>query len=631
MRAEDVTFGDIGIELPPGARGDVKVHCPKCHGRRRNRHDKSLSVNVERGEFRCHHPGCDWQGGLTKEAHELGLIDSVSGPRRRPPASASVPPEAPPLPAWEPPASDAAPPRLAPHLGEGAIAWFAARGIDVEIVRRYGITSGLSDHGPVIYFPYLCRGELVNVKRRWLDAKDFRQAKGAARYLYGIDDLVARDPWQPAILVEGELDKLALAQVGIDHAASLPDGAIQPGDRKRDGKLAALAEPTAVAVFAAAERIIIATDADAPGEATAVELARVFGEERCFRVRWPEGCNDANDVLLMHGPGRLVEVIETPARWPLAGVKVADEYGPDVSEIYQHGIAPGVSTGFPNLDRDPTTGNVLYRPKPGHLTIVTGIPSHGKSSWLDHLVVNLADLHGWRFGVFSPEHQPVVRHVAVLIGIAGDRPFFGGGDRRLSRDGMRHGLAWLGEHFFFLDPDDVGLDSILNRAYRLVVRAGIRGLVIDPWSEIETVRDKGDSEPVHVGKCLAKIRRFARANGVHVWLVAHPTKMGRREDGSYPVPTLYDVAGAAMFSNMADNGISVWRDPARPHLPTEVHVLKSKFRETGHPGVAYFQFDPAKGRFYPDGSPRPIDGRQAVAALARLGEMARPEIPAVPR
>ncbi len=623
MRPEDVSFRDLGIDVPPG-EGDVKVHCPRCHPGRRNRHDKSLSVNRTTGVFRCHHPDCGWASGLGKEGRAMGLVDGPSpgwrpAPTRPNPAPAQ---DEPPMPTWEPPAADVVL-RRAPQLGPGAVAWFAGRGIDEEIVRRYGITSGLSDNGPVIYFPYLCRGETVNVKRRWLDAKDFRQAKGAARYLYGLDDLAARDPWQPVVLVEGELDKLALAQVGIDSAASLPDGAIQPTDRKRDGKLAALAEPTAAAILAAAERFIIATDADAPGESTAKELARLLGEERCFRVRWPDGCNDANDVLVKHGPGRLVEVMETPARWPMDGVKGAGEYGADVSEMHANGIAPGVSTGFANMDREPATGNVLYRPKPGHLTILTGIPTHGKSSWLDHLIVNLADLHGWRFGVFSPEHQPVARHVAVLVGIANDRPFFAADERRVSQEGMRRGMEWLDEHFFFLDPDDVSIDSVLNRAYRLVVRAGIKGLVIDPWSELETVREKGDPEPIHVGKVIAKIRRFARANGVHVWLVAHPTKMTRKDDGSYPVPTLYDVAGAAMFNNMADNGIAVWRDPADTTRPTEVHVLKSKFRETGQPGIAYFNFDPAKGRYSPDGSPRRVDGSDPVAALARLGEMAR--------
>ncbi|XP_020269964.1 primase homolog protein-like [Asparagus officinalis] len=51
-----------------------------------------------------------------------------------------------------------------------------------------------------------------------------------------------------------------------------------------------------------ASRIILATDADAPGQALAEELARRLGKERCWRVTWPTKtgtgvCKDANEVL----------------------------------------------------------------------------------------------------------------------------------------------------------------------------------------------------------------------------------------------------------------------------------------------------------------------------------------------
>ena len=56
------TFADAGIDIPHGASGDVKVHCPQCHEDRKNRADRSLSVNADEGIWNCHH--CKWTGSL---------------------------------------------------------------------------------------------------------------------------------------------------------------------------------------------------------------------------------------------------------------------------------------------------------------------------------------------------------------------------------------------------------------------------------------------------------------------------------------------------------------------------------------------------------------------------------------
>jgi hypothetical protein len=51
---------------------------------------------------------------------------------------------------------------------------------------------------------------------------------------------------------------------------------------------------------------------------------------------------------------------------------------------------------------------------PGELTVVTGLPNSGKSEWLDALVVNLAQLHGWRIGLCSLENEPK-EHARKLV------------------------------------------------------------------------------------------------------------------------------------------------------------------------------------------------------------------------
>jgi twinkle protein len=70
-------------------------------------------------------------------------------------------------------------------------------------------------------FPYYRNGKLVNIKYRGPN-KTFWQVKGAEKILYGLDDIVNQD-W--IIIVEGELDKLALEEAGFQNVVSVPDGA----------------------------------------------------------------------------------------------------------------------------------------------------------------------------------------------------------------------------------------------------------------------------------------------------------------------------------------------------------------------------------------------------------------------
>ena len=132
----------------------------------------------------------------------------------------------------------------------------------------------------VIGFPYYSHDLLVNVKYRTLD-KRFWQSKGAEKMLYGLNDVLGNNE---IIIVEGELDKLALEEAGITNVVSVPDGA--PA-RVKEGELPSAEEDTKYsylwnsrAWLDQAVRIVIATDNDGPGDALAEELARRLGRER---------------------------------------------------------------------------------------------------------------------------------------------------------------------------------------------------------------------------------------------------------------------------------------------------------------------------------------------------------------
>jgi twinkle protein len=277
--------------------------------------------------------------------------------------------------------------------------------------------------------------------------------------------------------------------------------------------------------------------------------------------------------------------------FPIEGVVTIADAASDVMEFYRDGMQGGVSTGWGSLDRH-------YTVRPGELTVVTGIPSHGKSQFLDALGVNVAREHDWTIGLCSPENLPIARHIAKLVEQYTGFPFRGGPTRRLPSEELALALEWLNAHMLFIAPDDaLTIPALLDTAKQLVRRYGIRGLVVDPWNEFDHTRPTGQTETEYVSTSLGQLRRFARRFGVHVWLVAHPQKLYRRDDGSYPVPTPYDISGSAHFRNKADNCLTIWRDENETGSPVKVYVQKIRFREVGRIGIVELHWNHVNGRY----------------------------------
>ncbi len=262
------TFADYGIDLPAGRGGEVDTLCPRCSHKRKKSRDRCLSVNTDKGTWYCQH--CGWTGGLGKPN-----ADGYGVPLRK---AEKV---------WTRPNPRPGDGRLAP----ATLAWFDIRGIPDSVVRRNKITATPD----VIDFPYFRDGKLINIKHRRQD-KTFWMEAGAERILYGLDDC---DGVGDMVIVEGEMDKLAFEVAGVTRCVSVPDGAPAPNAQNYSGKFDFL---DTTDVFDRADRVIVATDADEPGQKLADELTRRIGPEKCWRVRFPDGCKDANDVLLKHGP-----------------------------------------------------------------------------------------------------------------------------------------------------------------------------------------------------------------------------------------------------------------------------------------------------------------------------------------
>lgn len=545
------------IRLPGYSEGNYKTLCPQCSHTRRNAKDPCLSTTVDRegAIWKCWN--CNWTGRVREgDVAQTSVVKFKSKP------------------------SDF--PTLAP-LPENFAQWLEGRGIKRETWESAGVglafwfVPAKQQKANCICFPYRePGGKIVNIKFRTID-KEFAQIKGGKKILFGWDrvDLSGSQ----LVITEGEIDALSFTQAGVENAVSVPDGA---SDKKLD------------AVFgedaAKFERVYIATDSDEKGNELAEELARRFGRDRCWRVQFPEGTKDANDVLKASGEEAVAKLIADAKAYPVKNLHTADEYLDDLIALYRGGRKPGFKTGWPEMDEYMTL-------RPGELSIVTGIPSSGKSEFVDALAMNLAQMHGWRFGLCSFENPPD-EHLAKLTEKRIKLPFWPGPIPRMSEDMVRSAVEWIRDRFYLIRADDDAptIEMILQAARAAVIRHGITGLVIDPYNEIEQTLD-GGTETLYISQMLSKVKRFGQNHGVHVWFIAHPQKPQRSREGEYPELTLYDIAGGAHWANKADIGLVVVRDYTDKSTKVTIKIKKVRFKAVGRPGEVDLDFDRATGTY----------------------------------
>lgn len=564
-----IDLASHGIRLGSKTMGNHKALCPRCsHDRKpQNRRDRCLSVKIEpdgHAVWNCHN--CSWTGSSRSRLREVNM----------PRAPIAMP--KPTIPAI----------RYVGALPQAVLAWFEARGISRDVVERNGI--GFSEGA--IQFPYRRGGDVVNIKSRLLSEKRFWQVKDAEKVFYGLDDVDGTE----AIIVEGEMDKLALEEAGIRNVLSVPDGAPEevraemPPPRE-DAKFAYLWN--CHDMLDRLTKVILAVDGDGPGSALAEELARRIGRERCWRVSWPAlndvECKDANEVLLAFGPEVLREVIESAEPYPIRSLYRPLDFNDEVFALYRGDTMPALSTGWADLDK-----HMLIRP--GELTVVTGFPGAGKSEFIDALAMNLIERHGWSVAFCSFENPPA-EHLSKLIEKHIGAPFWPGPRQRMDEGNVAAGLHWLQERVVLIRADDESptIEFILEKARAAVLRHGIKGLVIDPYNEIEHKRPPGMTETEYVADMLAKVKRFGQNHGVHVWFVAHPAKPFRDDKSRGSPLTLYDIAGSAHWVNKADIGIIVESDHNAGSAV--IHVKKVRFKEVGKKGSVPFDFDRATGTY----------------------------------
>lgn len=539
----------LGIDLKR-IKTSGKTTCPKCSHERKKKTDPCLSVNITDGTYKCHN--CDWKGGVIHKPHKMEKT-------------------------YEKPVFN-----NRTVLDENVVKWFLGRGINPQTLIDFRVSSGLhwipqvKEKRNTIQFNYLRDGELVNIKYRDGN-KNFTLVSGAELILYNVDSI---KNFEECIICEGEIDAMSWHQAGCTNVVSVPNGA------SKNAKLEYI--ENCLEYFSNKKRIYLSIDDDEAGYHLREELARRLGYERCFKVHL-DGYKDANEYLVACGDEALRNRLGDSQPYPIAGVFTIEDVEEDINHIYLNGLPEGDKTGDDKFDNH-------LRFMKGELTMVTGVPQHGKSIFLDQLSLRLAINADWKFGVFSPESFPVSFYYTRLIKRLLGKKFT---NRLINNVELNSSIRWIKDRYFVISPEDEGfsLDVILEKARQLVMRKGIKGLILDPWNRIESTMPNGYSEVKWIGEQLIKIVRFSQIHGVHTFLVAHPTKMPKDSDMvNYQIPNLYNISGSANFFNMTQNGFCVFRNFATGK--TEIHIQKVKWEHLGKLGVIEYTYCEENARFY---------------------------------
>jgi len=600
---------EFGIATPAEA-GEYWIPCPHCVRERKHAEAKSLHAIIGETESSWH---CLLCGGRGETTHGTYAMPDIADTRR---------------------AYESQAPTLTPSAWDThAMKRLLRRGLTEATLDRCRVSFERKAWIPLteepidsIALPYYRAGILEAVRYLTSNGYSYLQRERAAG-LFGIDDIIYLQesgtivPQDIAYVVPDEMSKLAMDTAGFPNTIALPFGPPKKDFGRYfdflDVANYKLSEDDEEGLLDRIETFIVAAG---PNEKLQDELVRRLGRDRCCLLRWPklpldheavtlwdgkkviqpgDTLRDASEVLYCLGVEAVQEAVRSARPIRIDGIWRVSDFKAELDDYYEHGLPPGVPLPWDAFKDE--QGKSCLQAKEQMTWVVTGLPSHGKSRWVENVVVELARAYDWKIGYLSAEVNPKQLHASYILSQWAGLPFDIGYQERMNRELYEMAAKWHDDHFFYYETEGkpFGITDLLERGTKLVRKFGMKCLVIDPWNNVDhfTSRGKFDREDEYIQKTMLEINNWRTLNNAMVIIVAHPKSLETKRDRE-PVPTLSNIAGGAKFRAMCDVGISVWRDISDETKATRIHVQKVKFHHLGTFGVAEMNFDKATSKFW---------------------------------
>jgi twinkle protein len=333
-------------------------------------------------------------------------------------------------------------------------------------------------------------------------------------------------------ITEGEEDAMSLRQMlGLNDipVLSLPNGTQGLSFIEHDF--------TALQQF---DRINLFLDCDGAGEGGAKELANRLGRSRCFRVKLPDGCKDANEVLT-----RNPEKEHTPLAW----IDVAKTYDPPSLVSSKSTVAAAIERNNERIASGMKKDFVLpvkFRLCDGDTTILQGYPGHGKTDFGNYMMLNEI-ANGHKVCIIAADTDKEDIQILFAWQVFGEDP-----TNAMIEQTFKH----IGDKIYFINGVDIPVttDSVLNDMEYCAARYGVTRFLIDNLHEMEDIaKDDYNKQD----KFVRSLDKFDKKWKTHTVLVAHSVFSDSSETR---IPRKNGVEGSKGMVKPVQNVITIFRN-----------------------------------------------------------------------
>ena len=426
--------------------------------------------------------------------------------------------------------------------------YLATRGISKNTVDYLDIRADA--HGNIAFHTYDQYDTLtvVNYRKSYKASENkcwFQKEADAADILWNMNRV---NTTKPLVITEGQIDCASVVEAGYLNCVSILKGCNGMGWIENCWDW-----------LQQFDSIIVFSDGDRPGIKMRNEVINRLGAMRCKYVEVPKELEfqntgrivpvkDANEILQAKGKQFLLDLINTAKDIPITSVAKLSE----IKEMNPTEM-DGFEVGIKELDEE------LMKIFTGGVTLLTGLPSAGKTTFLNQVVLSAMD-SGYKTFLFSRELLNGMSKGWFNQVAAGRRnmhsiPLKNGNDFYVVNEDAKIGITAHYDDMFYIykDEEENSEDKLFESMELCATKKGLRLFVIDNLMTVQLASETADTNKAQTD-FMNRLIKFSMKYDVAVICIAHPRKLQAGADIG-----LFDIAGTQNIVNLATRTISLKR------------------------------------------------------------------------
>lgn len=473
-----------------------------------------------------------------------------------------------------------------------------------EYLESRGISKATSDyldiradeHGNIAFHTYDQYDTLtvVNYRKSFKTKENkcwFQKDADVADILWNMNRI---NTTKPLVITEGQIDCASVIEAGYLNCVSILKGSQGMGWIENCWDW-----------LQQFDSIIVFSDGDKAGLKMRNEVINRLGAMKCKYVEVPTELEfkdtgrvvpvkDANEILQAKGKEFLLELINTAKDIPITSVAKLSE----IKELNPTEM-DGFEVGIEELDKE------LMKIFTGGVTLLTGLPSAGKTTFLNQVVLKAMD-SGYKTFLFSRELLNGMSKGWFTQVAAGRRNMHpiklaNGNDFYIVNDDAKRDITKHYDDMFYIykDEEENSEDKLFESMELCATKKGLRLFIIDNLMTVQLRSDVADTNKAQTD-FMNRLIKFSMKYDVVVVCIAHPRKIQGGTDIG-----LFDVAGSQNIVNLATRTIGLKRvkaddknNPSNKYYGYDVIITIIKDRIFGSTKEIPVYYDQIDRRFY---------------------------------